>query len=126
MRRINVWMVAAIVLMMALGSMSGCGSLEGEERVGDETPSKARSGKVKVTIKNYKVRPQELEVSVGTKVTWVNKDKTQHIVTSNDGLFDAVLDYNESFSYTFKKKGTFKYKNRKDPVPGMRGKIVVR
>ncbi len=69
--------------------------------------------------------PQTFTVSVGTTVTWLNKDTMTHTVTSNDtGLFgSALLTTGNTFSHTFSTAGTYYY--HCDPHPQMWGKIVV-
>jgi plastocyanin len=54
--------------------------------------------------------PSTLTVSVGTTVTWTNKDSVSHTVTSNDNLFESgTLAKNATFQHTFNQKGTFQY-----------------
>ena len=63
-----------------------------------------------VNISNFSFGPNELEVKVGTTVTWTNKDGTNHTVTSDDGAFDSgTLRRGSSFSFTFTEAGTFTY-----------------
>lgn len=64
-----------------------------------------------VSIQNYMYMPAAIKVKVGTTVTWTNKDAVEHSVTAstasqyapNGGLFGQ----NKTFSYTFKKAGTY-------------------
>jgi plastocyanin len=54
--------------------------------------------------------PSTLTVSVGTTVTWTNKDSASHTVTSNDNLFNSgTLANGATFQHTFNQKGTFEY-----------------
>ncbi len=60
--------------------------------------------------------PQDITVSVGTTVNWINDDETIHTVTSgtpDEGpspMFDSgIIDAGNSFSYTFQDSGTFDY-----------------
>ena len=65
-----------------------------------------------VEIDNFTYKPQDLSISVGTKVTWTNKDDVPHTATSSDtpSAFDSkTLDTDEHFSFTFTKPGTYKY-----------------
>ncbi len=64
--------------------------------------------------------PDLVTVTAGTTVTWSNEDTTNYIVTRDDGLFDAVLTINSSFSYTFTEPGTFIYlvTLAEDCIPG--------
>jgi plastocyanin len=63
-----------------------------------------------VTIANFSFGPNELQVKVGTTVTWTNQDSTRHTVTADDGTFDSgALSEGSSFSFTFTEAGTFPY-----------------
>lgn len=60
--------------------------------------------------------PLNLEVSVGTAVTWINDDSVPHTIQSQDetgaiiGLFNsAPLLTGESFEYTFDESGVYNY-----------------
>jgi len=68
------------------------------------------SSSVEVDISNFSFGPNELEVKVGTTVTWTNKDNAEHTVTADDGTFDSgTLGKGSSFSYTFTEAGSFPY-----------------
>lgn len=111
--------LAAVVLSLAV--TAGCGNLQGGEEKGN-TPKASSST---VEIFDFRLRPQTLEVREGTKVTWINKDPVDHTVTADNGNFDKLLKSGDSYSYTFRKAGTFRYKDRLNSQPGLRGKIVV-
>ncbi|HEY6945867.1 MAG TPA: cupredoxin family copper-binding protein [Candidatus Acidoferrum sp.] len=67
---------------------------------------------VDVKIDNFSFGPAELTVSVGTTVTWTNRDDIPHTVVSADDpkVFKSkVLDTDEKFSFTFTKAGTYPY-----------------
>ena len=77
-----------------------------------------------VKIDNFSFGPAALTVSVGTTVTWINRDDIPHTVVSNDKVFKSkVLDTDEKFSYTFTKAGEFPYFCSIHPK--MTGKVVV-
>src|SRR3989442_6323161 len=69
--------------------------------------------------------PQNFTLSVGSTVTWVNKDTTGHTVTSNvTGLFGSpLLSVSETWSHTFSQAGIYHY--HCTPHPQMWGVIVV-
>ena len=74
--------------------------------------SQAQAEKYSVMIHNYAYSPAALTVKVGDTVTWTNMDSAPHTVTVTDGpvKFDSGnLQEGESFSYTFKKAGTYSY-----------------
>lgn len=65
-----------------------------------------------VKIDNFSFGPTELTVSVGTTVTWTNRDDIPHTVVSSDepkAFKSNVLDTDEKFSFTFAKAGTYPY-----------------
>lgn len=62
-----------------------------------------------VWMQNIKFVPEQKSVTVGSTVTWINKDQTIHTVTSDDGLFDAEVQGGGQFSYTFDSVGTYNY-----------------
>ncbi len=78
-----------------------------------------------VTIDNFNFTPQTLTISVGTTVTWTNRDDVPHTVTSDDKKFKSrALDTDEGFSHTFSAPGTYGYYC--SIHPHMRGKVVVK
>jgi len=100
------------------------------------------SGNTEVIIVNYGYAPAELTVTVGTTVTWINKDPIGHTVTegnpaspkpSSGRLFDSshgteganviVIPPGQSWSYTFNKLGTYDYYCI--PHPYMKGRVIV-
>ena len=88
------------------------------------TPPKAQAPGIK--IDNFSFGPAVLTVSVGSTVTWTNRDDIPHTVVSTDEpkVFKSnVLDTNEKFSFTFTKAGTYPYFC--SIHPNMIGKIIV-
>jgi plastocyanin len=78
-----------------------------------------------VLIENYAFGTAQLTVSVGTKVTWMNKDGVQHSVTTDDKIFDSgLLKQNQEFSHTFDKAGVYPY--HCTPHPNMKAEIIVK
>jgi len=72
--------------------------------------SKTESAEVK--IDNFSFGPATVTVSVGSTVTWTNRDDIPHTVVSTDDpkVFKSkVLDTDEKFSCTFTKAGTYPY-----------------
>ena len=49
-----------------------------------------------------------VEIAVGTKVTWINRDEISH-TSSGDTWDSGSLGQDGTFSFTFKKAGTFQY-----------------
>src|SRR6267142_2367510 len=60
-----------------------------------------------VGIQNFAFTPAELEVPVGTRITWVNQDSTVHSVVSKDKGFASSpgLDTGDKYSYVFTSAG---------------------
>ena len=80
-----------------------------------------------VKIENFAFEPKELDIAVGTTVTWTNADDVPHTATSRDDppAFDSgALDTDEKFSFTFNKPGTFAYYCKVHPH--MKGVIIVK
>jgi plastocyanin len=74
---------------------------------------------------NRAYAPDELDVSVGTSVTWTNTDSIAHTSTSNAAGWDSgIVAPGEAFSFTFQTAGTFQYHCAIHP--GMTGTVVVR
>jgi plastocyanin len=75
-------------------------------------PGADSSAANQVTIDNFAFNPQTLTVSVGTKVTWINRDDVPHTATSSvkPRVFDSkALDTDDKFSFVFTAPGTYKY-----------------
>src|SRR5215472_2032971 len=117
MKRKSVWVgVLAAPISIAVLLLAGSPSV-----AANDEPS-ASSAEVK--IDNFSFSPQEINVAVGTSVTWTNRDDIPHTVVSTDGVFKSkVRDTDEKFSYTFNKAGTYPYFCSVHPK--MTGKVVV-
>ena len=100
--------VFALVLLSACGSSSG--SSDGATATTVASGSSAGATGDAVSIKGFAFNPKELDVKVGTTVTWTNSDPAQHTATSDDGAFDTKkLKTGMSGTFTFAKAGTYKY-----------------
>lgn len=80
-----------------------------------------------VAIDNFTYSPQVMTVTVGAKVTWVNRDDVPHTVTSPAKprlLNSGTLDTDQSFSHVFTKPGTYEYFCAVHPK--MTGQIIVK
>ena len=115
-------LLGAVTAAMIVLSACGGGGTSGA------SPAAAGSD---VTAQDRKFAPTSLEVKVGTKVTWTNKDNTVHTVTSGtpsakDGKFDGELQTNGgTFAFTFAQAGTFAFFCQRHPTT-MTGTIVVK
>jgi len=88
-----------------------------------QTAEKAAAAN-EVIIDNFAFAPASLTVSVGTTVTWTNRDDDAHQVYATNDLFkSSPMDTNDKFSFEFKAPGTYPYYCRLHPQ--MKGQIVV-
>lgn len=80
-----------------------------------------------VTIENYAFNAPAVKVKVGDTVTWTNKDGVKHNISpdkpSADFAVGDLFGHGQTYSYTFKKAGTYTY--HCDPHPYMKGSVVV-
>jgi len=84
----------------------------------------AAAERVQVTIDNYSFSPVMMITSIGSTVTWVNQDDTQHsIVCPALNIKSEPLDPDDIFSHQFDDPGTFDYMCGLHPQ--MRGQVVV-
>lgn len=73
---------------------------------------------------NRAFTPPELNVQVGTTVTWMNTDRDSHTTTSDAaGWNSGTISPGRQFSFTFQSAGTFPY--HCSFHPGMTGTVVV-
>jgi plastocyanin len=81
-------------------------------------------------VAGFLFKPELVEVTAGTTVTWENTDQILHTATAGtpdapSGAFDGPLDgAGSSFSHTFEEAGTFAFFCERHPH--MRGEVVVR
>lgn len=88
-----------------------------------QTAEKAAAAN-EVLIKDFEFAPPTLTVSVGTTVTWSNRDEEAHLVNGTTNVFKSPpLDTNEKFSFKFTAPGTYPYYCKLHPQ--MKGQIVV-
>jgi len=86
----------------------------------------AENGAAVISMVDDRFVPSELEIPVGSTVTWVNDGANMHSVAAFDGSFDSgAIETGESFSYTFDEPGTCKFLCEHHALHGMVGKIVV-
>lgn len=102
------------ILSTAMLVLSACGG--GATPAATTAPAVAAPAAAsEVAVEGFKFAPQSLEVKVGTKVTWTNKDGTSHTTTSGapnakDGKWEGQLaGSGGTFSFTFAQAGSFAY-----------------
>jgi len=73
---------------------------------------------------NRAFTPDDVDVAVGTTVTWMNADSIAHTSTSNASGWDSgTIAPGRQFSFTYQTAGTFPYHCAIHP--GMVGTVVV-
>jgi plastocyanin len=119
-RRALVMVVSATVLALTVTTSSG------DARAA--VPAQP-SGKAKITIGDNFYRPDEIEITAGTKVVWTNKGKILHNVRPSQGkaFGTKAVSSGKSYSYRFKKPGEYAYycSFHGSPTSGQRGTIIV-
>jgi plastocyanin len=59
---------------------------------------------------NISFNPNEIIITKGQAITWINEEKTPHTITSKGFfLFNSLLKQNEEFTYQFDKVGSFEF-----------------
>jgi plastocyanin len=115
-RRVSTGMFLAALGLGIAGLCAGAGNVTANAQPKPET--------VEVKIDNFTFGPADLTVTVGTTITWTNRDDIPHTVMSTDKVFKSkVLDTHDKFSFTFSTPGTFPYFCSIHPK--MTGKVVV-
>lgn len=99
---------------MGQGHMMGPGGMMGGYQNGQNQQSPANATPVggnAVAIQNFAYQPSNLQVRVGTTVTWTNKDTAPHTVTFRDSSLTSsgILRQGDTYNYTFTQPGTFTY-----------------
>jgi plastocyanin len=111
--------IIAMELWCIIGSGSASASLPASQPTTQPTAT--------VKIENFTFEPRDLQIAVGTTVTWQNADDVPHTATSKDDpqTFDSgALDTDDKFSFTFSKPGKYAYYCKVHPH--MQGVITVK
>ncbi|MCA1458724.1 cupredoxin family copper-binding protein [Bradyrhizobium sp. BRP22] len=69
----------------------------------------ARAEGMEVHIDNFVFQPAQLNVKLGTTVTWTNRDDIPHTVVCAGKFRSKTMDTDDSFSFTFTAAGDYKY-----------------
>lgn len=130
--------LVAVVLIVAIGAVIASGGKKSPSTGTTPTSnSPAATNNTKdsgtavaataVTIQNYMFGPMAIKVKVGDTVTWTNQDGVRHSVVADNTSADApngpLIAKGETYSFTFKKAGTFTYHCM--PHPYMHGTVIV-
>ena len=97
----------AIFLFVALASLT---SLRGRE-VETKGSTPVEADKNEIAIADFSFSPKMFTLSPGAAVTWTNRDKVPHVISSADNQFQksTLLQPEESFSNTSATSGTYSY-----------------
>ena len=91
----------------------------------DSTTQPGGGEKHTINIKAMRYSPDKIEIKVGDTVTWTNLDDRDHtVIASDDSFKSGNLSRGESFSFKFKKPGTYTYACKYHPR--MKATIVVK
>jgi plastocyanin len=110
-------------LLMLLAAILGL-SIELQAHAAGTGAQALTTQKVKITT-TFQYSPATLTIKVGTTVIWKNTSSAAHTVASNNGVSfrSPVIPTGGTYSFTFKKKGTFPYHCTFHP--SMKGVIIV-
>lgn len=82
------------------------------------------TGVTQIDLTNFAFTSPNIQIAVGTTITWTNHDSTAHNVTfDQDGIASGILNQGQSFNHTFTAAGVYTY--RCTFHPEMLGKITV-
>jgi plastocyanin len=84
----------------------------------------AAAATIDVRIERTGFVPDSVTIAAGDTVRWTNRDTANHQVVSDSGAFaSAILRAGQSYSFTFREAGTFRYRDALKPAE--RGTIRV-
>ncbi len=126
--------IKAPVLLFGLIIISGCANSQSTQPQEEQTSSTQESTTTTqptteqssiIEISDFEFSPSTLETTIGTSITWTNKDSVPHnIVTSDELIKSPTMNQRESFSFTFDTAGTYSYIC--GIHPSMKGEIIVK
>jgi plastocyanin len=102
-----------MIMFMLVGLASSVRNVSASDTAPQSTPTTQKT--MHVDIKLFGFKPESLEVPVGTKVIWTNRDAIEHSVTQGTpekpgGAFDSgFFTQDQTFSFTFTNVGDYPY-----------------
>lgn len=122
------WLIGgAITLVVVTGLYFAISGYIGYQETAQQNAQLAKApvqGVTQVALSNFAVGPANIQVPLGTTVTWTNDDDAPHSVTFDNGMADSgIFHKGQTYQYTFTKAGTFVY--HCSVHPGMVGHVVV-
>jgi len=119
---VSFGLLIAIMSIPVSCSKSSMANMTGTGGTGGNTGT--IQGANEVFIQGMAFSPSTITVTVGTVVTWTNKDAVTHNVTSNPALFSSGgMGNGATYSFTFANTGTFNYSCTIHP--SMTGTVIV-
>jgi plastocyanin len=126
----HAWLASLLPVLLVTAIVAGAGTL----------PATAAVAKAKVkhvTIQNFNFLPRTITIKAGTKVVWKNTDGFDHHLASTNSIkttakitsqfSSGLLSSGKTFSFTYKKKGTFYYEcTIHFAMKSMHGKVIVK
>lgn len=97
-------LLVALFMVISVVSMMGASC--------DNSNQTSNMSKAEITIEKSTFTPNNLNISLGTVVTWENKDELSHQLLTDGNLPElesGVIEKNGDFVFTFDKTGTFPY-----------------
>jgi plastocyanin len=104
--------LALTVLLTAGLLIVACsGEGGGSDAYGERDAVEVTGTSVTVEIKDIQFQPNGIRVRPGTTVTWVNRDPVVHNVRQVESVFlsQDVMEEGDTFSFTFREPGTYRY-----------------
>ena len=93
-----------------MGGQYSHGNMMGGYQQNPAKPGTPVTGVTHMNMQNFAYQMANIQVRVGTTVTWTNQDNAPHSVTFKNGMKDSgLLSQGQSFSYTFNTSGTYQY-----------------
>ena len=106
--------LVALALLVVAVACSPSPEDEAAPTVGEPAASTPAEADATVTIKDRAFSVDEITVTVGDTVAWLNEDNVGHTVTHGEGgspavgaLFDVSVSNGQAASYTFEKAGRY-------------------
>jgi plastocyanin len=109
---------AVLLLFFTILIFNGC------KKSSDNQTINGSPGPNVVWMQNTAFNPTPKTITIGTTITWTNKDNMDHTVTSNNAIFQSgVLSNGATFNFKFTTAGTYDY--HCTIHSGMTGRIIV-
>ena len=117
---------ACMIMLVLTCTFSGCTSTHPVQTIPSATPAPPERLNT-IAIKNFSFNPENLTITTGTTVTWLNQDEAIHQIDSDAKVPVAFssdsLAHGASFQFTFTRLGTFTYHCTYHPT--MKGTVIV-